>query len=672
MGEPAAESTTESTTDPMARAGRAAPLSRLRPGTPTGHQIAVIALALGVLLLTDVLRVFLPSLITLFGRAGDTPPEQMGMYAALRFVLPLAAAPLSRLVSPRLVVLGGAILLAADRLLLQATDGGSAQLYVASAGVSFGLVFLYGCALTSPRTIVPAGLAAGLAASAIVHLALGQLDLVWRDGPLPWLAVLVLCAAFAWSVRLAPTAGDVAPAGVWLAFGPFIVLHGMYLTTVGLADYPGGSGRNPWETALIVAALVCAQFLMVLFAARPPRQRWIMIVQLPLTSVILVVSSALPLAVLMAPALGACFGMAGLPGARSPRRSGLALLGGMLVFLASVFLYYAAYDTDLGFANSAVPGLLTGLLTVPALLAGRGRTADHTGQPRAGRFEISALSTAAVVAALTWQPLPAVQARTGDEFTLVAYNIRMGFGLKGTLDLDKVAAWARSERPDVVLLSEVDRGWLLNGGHDDLARIARGLGMRYHFAPAADSLWGDAIITNLPIRQIASHPLGGHDYPTGAQAQAVVVEVGGKEVGIVNTHLQAPPGQAPEVAAIARDLAAGMSAESAGTSAPGALEPRPGTPTTETPAGSGPRPVLLAGDLNTTPTDPEMRVLEAAGLSDPLTALGNPNTSPADDPVKRIDHVLVSRGLTAVEARVPRVGFSDHLPVVVRLRVTRV
>ncbi|WP_425567780.1 endonuclease/exonuclease/phosphatase family protein [Nonomuraea dietziae] len=55
-------------------------------------------------------------------------------------------------------------------------------------------------------------------------------------------------------------------------------------------------------------------------------------------------------------------------------------------------------------------------------------------------------------------------------------------------------------------------------------------------------------------------------------------------------------------------------------------------------------PWCWAGDLNTRPGDPEMRVLESAGLSDPLIALGNPATSPADAPVERIDHVLVTGG----------------------------
>src|SRR6185437_10365915 len=116
-----------------------------------------------------------------------------------------------------------------------------------------------------------------------------------------------------------------------------------------------------------------------------------------------------------------------------------------------------------------------------------------------------------------------------------------------------------------------------------------------------------------------------------------------------NTHLQEPRGQAPEVAAMARRLAANTQSSGAG--------------------GAGPRPVIVAGDLNTTPSDPQMRVLEAAGLSDPLRALGDPPTSPADAPVRRIDHVLISAGLTAVAAVAPRVRFSDHLPLVVRLRL---
>jgi hypothetical protein len=45
-------------------------------------------LALGIVVLFDVLRVFLSSVITLSGRAGETPPELMGLYVAAWFILP--------------------------------------------------------------------------------------------------------------------------------------------------------------------------------------------------------------------------------------------------------------------------------------------------------------------------------------------------------------------------------------------------------------------------------------------------------------------------------------------------------------------------------------------------------------------------------------------------------
>ncbi|RCG32547.1 metal-dependent hydrolase [Sphaerisporangium album] len=632
------------------------PLTEAPARVPRGSRLASSLLrgapaagpVLGILLLTDVLRVLLPSLITLFGRAGDTPPEQMGLFATLWFVLPVAAVPIARVAGPRRLLAGAAVLLVAARLALQATDGGAPQLYVAGAGVAFGIAFLYGCAITVARERVPAMLAGGLAASAIVHLLLGQMDLVWRDGPLPWLGVLALCATFLWALRVATgVEDDLASPGVWLAFGPAMVLWGMYLATTGLADPRGAQGPAPY-VAVVTALMVVAQLGMVSLAWRPPARRWIPVALLPLSAAAMIVwPSAIPAAV-TALALGACLGLAGLPRASSPRRAGLGALGGMLLFLVAVFLYYAAYDADLGFPNGVVPGALAVVVAVVAVrgarVAVRGARVPVRRPPGRGAARL-ALAVAVVTAAVSWRPLPPVRTVTGNEFTLIAYNIRMGFGLKGTLDLDRIAAWARTRRPDVVLLSEVDRGWLLNGGHDELARVAKGLGMRYYFAPAADALWGDALLTSLPVKRVESFPLGRHDHPTGAQAQAAVISVGGTEVGILNTHLQAPPGQAPEVAALARDLAEGR-------------------------VPAEPRPVVLAGDLNTTPDDPEMRVLEGAGLSDPLIALGDPPTSPADHPAKRIDHVLVSRGLQVVTAEVPTVPFSDHLPVVVRLRLT--
>ncbi|MFF4773491.1 endonuclease/exonuclease/phosphatase family protein [Microtetraspora fusca] len=611
----------------------------------TSRCAAPAAIALGVLLLTDALRVFLPSLITLYGRAGETPPEQMGLFAALWFVLPFAAMPVARLTGVRPILLFGAVALVAARIGLQAADGGDPQLYLSAIGVCAGLLFLYGAARTATRDAAPMGIAAGLAASTVVHLLLDRMDLVWRDGPLPWIAVLAVCAAFlaavVASVRLPHRPDDLAPAAVWLLAGPVLLVGGM---TMGPVLFPGDVSKQHSAvfTSLGVALQVVALCWGVVIA-RTTRWGWWSAISV-LVTVAWIAMPASPLTLLVPLALGGCLrlsALGGLPAARPPR-SGAAALAGMVVFLVGTFLYYAAYDADLGFPNVVIPiGVVLLVGAVSAKVSWR-RPVEPARWPFR-RWLPAALPLALLAGVVTWHPVPDERVANGPEFTLITYNIRMGFGLKGRLDLDRIADWARAQRPDVVLLSEVDRGWMLNGGHDDLARIAARLGMRYYFAPAADPLWGDALLTNLPVRQIVSHPLGRHDYPTGAQAQAIVLTVGGTEVGIVNTHLQAPPGQAPEAAAIVRALA----------------QPRGGTA----------RPVLLAGDLNTTPDDPAMRVLTAAGLSDPLLTLGDPPTSPADAPTQRIDHVLLSSGLRAVEARVPRVPFSDHLPIVVRLRL---
>lgn len=302
-------------------------------------------LALGIAVLFDVLRVFLPSLITLFGRAGSAPAELMGLYAAAWFALPF----LSVLLKPRWALLGGAVALVLARLLLQA---GVEQLYVASAGMTAGLVFLHGCARTLPRAAVPGGIMGGLAFSTLAHLLLDGVDLIWRDGTLPWLAALTLCACLLTLVRV-PPGNDLAPARVWFLFGPSLLLTGMAATSWAKA----AEGPEPliWaagEAALLVLALVAATWQ----AFRPPLPRLLG----TLTGVLLVCFTT----VLLLPSpvglslgdrslggiaqaacgamvilcLGPTLAAAGRTRARAGRQ-GVGVLGGGLVFLIAAFAY---------------------------------------------------------------------------------------------------------------------------------------------------------------------------------------------------------------------------------------------------------------------------------------------------------------------------------------------
>ena len=80
-------------------------------------------------------------------------------------------------------------------------------------------------------------------------------------------------------------------------------------------------------------------------------------------------------------------------------------------------------------------------------------------------------------------------------------------------------------------------------------------------------------------------------------------------------------------------------------------------------------PVIISGDFNATANNWGYHQL-AEGRLDAfrIAGVGWGGTYRADLPVVRIDHVLVDPAWEVVAARVPDVAFSDHRPLVVRLR----
>lgn len=670
--------TTTSATDP--RRGAQAGLTH-----PLTGPAEVAAIALGTVLFIDVLRVWLPSLITIYGAAGETPAVQIGAFALFWFAAPLIAVPLGRLVGADRLAFAAALVLAFAVFTAGASGGGDTrdsrvQLYLLCAALAAGLVWLMAMAMavrSGRRAAI--GVAAGLGGAVGLHSALGMIDLHWRTGPVAALAQAGLACAFVGCVAAASGRAGGSPAGapprrrgasgaLWLLVGPAIVLTGVVTGATGLAETAPG-----WQVGVAAWILTAATLLAVPLAAAPrltrhpaipavvlvagvsvailPRFRIDGIAGLPPTWVVIgQVAGAL--------ALGAALGWVGL-GAdtraatstrrdRPWRRGAAAWIGGLLL-VALTFGYYAAYDLDLGFPNESVPVAVAALIGLAALRVGP--RARRWGAPVGAPGQASWLTVAAVVAAAAVIGVQVVTAPTrpagstpvaGFPVRLVAYNVRMGFGLDGRFDPDALAATIRRQTPDLVLLSEVDRGWFLNGGHDGLQLIADRLGMRAVFAPAADQLWGDALLTKLPVVSFRSHPLPRRGAPTGAQAFAAVVRVGDAELGIVGTHLQPPPdggpaAQAERVAAIATELR------------------------TED------RPVVVAGDLNVTPGAAEFRTLLDAGLVDALADARPLPTFPSDEPDAEIDHVLTTPDLRASAVVAPESTASDHRAVAVTL-----
>ncbi|MEU3455771.1 hypothetical protein ABZ671_19550 [Micromonospora sp. NPDC006766] len=64
------------------------------------RQLPTAALALGVVILLDVLRIWLPSVITIFGQAAGTPAELLGAFALAWFLAAPAAPPFVRRLGP--------------------------------------------------------------------------------------------------------------------------------------------------------------------------------------------------------------------------------------------------------------------------------------------------------------------------------------------------------------------------------------------------------------------------------------------------------------------------------------------------------------------------------------------------------------------------------------------
>jgi len=233
---------------------------------------------------------------------------------------------------------------------------------------------------------------------------------------------------------------------------------------------------------------------------------------------------------------------------------------------------------------------------------------------------------------------------------ILTYNVHRCVGADRRLNVGRVAEVIAGLAPDIVALQELDVGRLRTGLVDQAHEIAERLKMAFHFHAALkveEELYGDAILTTYPERLIHSGPLPGYGRvglePRGALW--VAVEIGGRKVQIINSHLGlVPREQQLQAAALA------------------------GPEWLEHPACTGPR--ILLGDFNATATSIVYRTLSAR--LEPARKL-SPNKTPTSTfpsplPVLRIDHVFVSPEIRVLDVFAPFTPLtraaSDHLPLV--------
>lgn len=234
---------------------------------------------------------------------------------------------------------------------------------------------------------------------------------------------------------------------------------------------------------------------------------------------------------------------------------------------------------------------------------------------------------------------------------ILTYNVHRCVGTDRRLDVGRVADVIAALNPDIVALQELDVGRMRTNGVDQAHEIARRLEMAFHFHPAMrveEELYGDAILTRHPERKVKSAALPGYDRVSALEPRGalwITVEIGGRELQVVNTHLGlVPREQQNQAAALVGPQWLGR------------------------PDRQG--PTILLGDFNVTSASVVYRTLSGALHPARKRAVRRaPSaTFPSVMPVLRIDHIFVSDEVSVSEVFAPydprTRAASDHLPLV--------
>ncbi len=319
---------------------------------------------------------------------------------------------------------------------------------------------------------------------------------------------------------------------------------------------------------------------------------------------------------------------------------------GLLALLLLTFLYYVDYVV-------AIPGgnRVAFLIGVGALLALVSRTLPLRLPRRSWRESWAAAVFSVLLLVfpagylLAWEGT-ATAVTGGYPVRVMSYNLHQGFNTDGVLDIARQADLIREQSPNIVALQEVSRGWLLDGSFDMLVWLSRELDMPYVWGPAADSVWGSAILSRYPVSESHTEPMpnNGQIAMDRSFTTARIESPDGGPLTVIASHLHHSTGQnglrEEQIMALVQAW------------------------------DGGPRTVIL-GDFNATPETGDIQLLREVGLKDAFVAAGGDAgggyTAPLLEPRQRIDYIWVSPDLDAKDFSSFGGSASDHLGVAATL-----
>jgi len=628
----------------------------------TFYELAFISLTF--LFGLQLLRTLLTGLIFYLRDAQGFSSTTLGLYALLLFLLAFLASPMVRFLKLpfALVTVSGGLALV--RVAEQLTSSPLIDLILATMGIALFLLFIpiYVGGIRSAETgrLFAIAILLGIALDTAIKGSFATMDLSWSRGAASYTIVVALFALHWWSMlkvlRSRPHQGDDGGPRSSLpliGLGPILVLELLLFQNIGQQTV-----LTEWTQPLLFGWIVLANAIAIGVVAFLPHRymRWPFTLVLGAGLIALVwseqsgaVAAVVQLlgqiiVALLILLMGTSLGWSAT--SRGIGRLSVASGVGMLLLLVLLFSYYASYDIDIPFSRRAVAPIAAAILALGALAAVRIIPRERVAiparwMPVLGGFLLIFLPLGYFLAYDEPSEVPG----GGFSVRVMSYNLHQGFDVEGHPSIEELADIIEMENPDIVALQEVSRGWVIDGSFDMLEWLSRRLDLPYVWGPAADSVWGNAVLSRYAIINAETHPMPNNDELRLKRSfTSVEIDIGeGQSLMVIVTHLHnlADEGYRRErqVEAILEFWAARSN-------------------------------TVILGDLNAKPGDPEIVLLGKAMLKDAFIdsgAVGAGYTSESDNPRQRIDYIWISQDLEARDFSIPESRASDHFGIAVTL-----
>src|SRR5690625_2456203 len=328
----------------------------------------------GIILLVQALRIFFPSLITVFEMAfnvfesmGTEHPEQMGLMAIFLFLSAFLMVGLSKFIPPhRLVVIVGCLFVIST-LILQTSHGGVFQWYMVATTLALGLYWFVLQAMNSADNHLAAiGISSGIVIEVILHNSLWTMDLVWLNGALPWVLQIIICGLFLFCLftnfRNHEPSENGGGGHVWFITGPVIFISASLAGSGSRAETVTEAWLYPVATVILLVVMVAGLFLVFrggIIKRFPVVTGIVMLIAASLASFPTITKNGIVevapdwtfyFQLLLIVSILSAYGHVGQTrGESSPVKKGLAAATGMFIFVLLMFGYYGTFELILEF-----------------------------------------------------------------------------------------------------------------------------------------------------------------------------------------------------------------------------------------------------------------------------------------------------------------------------------